>query len=118
MQMQQQTPGNTRELDDRKLNSLASAYYDISSKSKTAVARYTALQKQAKDFHKALDSRAYDVHDVVTDLTKLEGRIAASKKAAIAAQAPDAAKASDAAKKALETVNKVDATEKANAAAK
>lgn len=95
----------TRELDDRKLNSLAKEYYAISTKSKTAVAKLTALQKRVKDFHKALDSRMYEVHDLVADVKKLEGRIAAAKKKAIAAQTPEQ-KADDVAKKAVEAVTK------------
>lgn len=72
----------TRELDDRKLNTLAEDYYAISSKSSVAVSQYTKLQKRVKDFRKALESRGYDAKDIIADVSKLEARIAAAKKKA------------------------------------
>lgn len=83
----------TRELDDRKLNALAEDYYAILEKNSISVSQLTTLQKQVKDFHKALDGRTYDAHDIIADVSKLEERIAAAKKKAVAAVTKVPAKA-------------------------
>lgn len=102
----------TRQLDDRKLNSLATDYYAISTKSPTAERRLGTLQKQVTAFRKVLEGRAYGARDLISDAKKLEGRIAAAKKKAqaenpgIAATAQ--AKADAVAAKAMETVKKME----------
>ena len=109
----------TREQDDRKLNAMAQDYYAIKPTSKNAVSKLTTLQRRAADFHKVLNGRAYDAHDISTDLGKLEVRIASAKKKALAANQatqsvantkPTTAQknADDAAQEALATIKKVD----------
>jgi len=99
---------HTRELDDRKLNALAVEYFDISPTSKNASTKLAALQKRVKDFRKALETRNYDTHDLVADVSGLEARIASAKQKALAAQ-PPSAKADEAAARAMKTIKKIDA---------
>ena len=87
-----------RSKDDRKLNALATDYFDVAASSKGASARYATLLKRAQDLKKVLQGRSYDAKDLVADVTKLEGRIATAKKqaddnAAALAQSGDAAAA-------------------------
>ncbi len=77
----------TRELDDRKLNSIAEDFYAISPTSPNAVAKLGVLQKRAADFKKVLDGRSYGAHDISSDLSRLQVRIADAKKKAAAAAA-------------------------------
>ena len=79
--------GEDRDADDRKLNTIASAYYDVSVKDAQAVKKLDALAKQVKQLMTALKTRSYDADDLLKDAKSLQTRIAVTRKKAAAQQA-------------------------------
>ena len=67
---------NNQELDDRRLNELATQFYNIKVKDKGAITKLRKLLGDVKNFSASLDQRSNSAHDVVNDTKNLEHRIA------------------------------------------